>query len=63
MSLRDKLVRDLPKRKSFVRATEVAAAYAVGTTHASKVLNDLMKEGHLILRIDRNVFYYLWKLR
>lgn len=60
MSLRDKLIRDLPKRKSPVRIAQVAKAYTVSEAQAGNILAQLTEEGRLSLEVIANIYYYRW---
>jgi predicted transcriptional regulator len=61
MSLRDKLIRDMPKRKTALCAADVAKRYSVDRDTAGRVLQDMHKGGLLKLERAGNSYYYRWK--
>jgi DNA-binding IscR family transcriptional regulator len=61
MSLRDKLIRDMPKRKTALCAADVAKRYSVDRDTAGRVLQDMHKDGLITLERGGNTYYYRWK--
>jgi len=60
MSLRDKLIRDMPKLKTAVCAADVAKRYSVALDTAGAALRGMHKDG--LLKIERagNTYFYRW---
>jgi DNA-binding transcriptional ArsR family regulator len=61
MSLRDKLIRDMPKLKTALCAGDVAVRYSVSGDTASKTLRLLLKDGLIKLERAGNTYFYRWK--
>jgi hypothetical protein len=58
MSLRDKLLRDLAKRKSAVRIAQVAQMYCVSEGYAAKAMQQMLKDGELDIEIVGQTYFY-----
>jgi hypothetical protein len=60
MSLREKLIRDMPKLKTALCAADVAKRYSVTVDGALKVLRGMLKDNLITLERAGNTYYYRW---
>jgi hypothetical protein len=61
MSLRDKLIRDMPKRKTALCAADVAKRYSVDRDTAGRALQEMFKEKLIDIEYAGNKYYFRWK--
>jgi hypothetical protein len=60
MSLRDKLIRDMPRLNLAICARDVATRYSVTRDAGSSVLRQMLKDNLVSVEWAGNTYYYRW---